>query len=120
MSVDQFFNRSYNRQSYNCAHFVVEVIKALQGVDITETMQGFLMPPRDRTVRAKLRRSFVKLEKPENYCIVLMQRARTTPHVGVFIDGKVLQIHEKGVEYFDIDLASRGFTRVRLYKCLNR
>jgi len=120
MSIDQFFNRTYNRNTYNCAHFVVEVIHRLKGVDISETMRGFLMPPKERTVRASLRRAFVKLEKPENYCIVLMQRARTTPHVGVYIDGRVLQIHERGVEYVDLDLASRGFTKTGFYQCLNK
>ena len=120
MSVDQFFNRVYDRQRYNCAHFVVDVVKELKGEDIGEAMQSFLVPPNERIARPSVRHAFARLANPENYCIVLMQRAKTSPHVGVFIDGKVLQIHERGVEYLGLDLAARGFSRVTFYKCSNR
>tara|TARA_Y100001973_G_C5206110_1_gene341643 strand:+ start:1444 stop:1797 length:354 start_codon:yes stop_codon:yes gene_type:complete len=117
MSIDKFFNRTYDRQNYNCAHFVAEVFKAETGRDIAHILKGFLLPPKDRYVRAGLQHKFVKLDEPKNNCIVLMRRPRSVPHVGIFIRGKVLQIHETGVEYMPLDIATRGFTKIGFYAC---
>ncbi|MBN46211.1 MAG: hypothetical protein CMH23_07025 [Methylophaga sp.] len=117
MSIDQFYNRVYNRQTYNCAHFVAEVWAHITGRDITHILKGFLLPPKDRYVRAELRRQFEKLTEPKSPCIVLMQRPKTVPHVGLFYNGKVFQIHERGVEFQPLDVATRGFKKVGFYAC---
>lgn len=116
MSIDGFFHKRYNRQSYNCAHFVCEVWKHVTGAAIDHTFEGFLHPPSARRVDPALRRAFVRLSQPMSPCIVLMQRAKSPPHAGVYLKGRVLHIHENGVEYQPVDVASRGFDRVRFYK----
>ena len=117
MNLDQFYNRTYNRQTYNCAHFVAEVWLYLTGSDISIILRGFLLPPKDRYVRANLRRQFKRLTKPVSPCIVLMQRPKTVPHVGLFYKGRVFQLHERGVEFQPLDVASRGFKKVGFYQC---
>lgn len=115
--LDSFFNRRYNRQTYNCAHFVCEVWEHLTGRNIEKDLDGFLRPPQDRHVDPALRRKFWKLEAPESPCLVLMQRRRSVPHVGVFVRGKVIHIHELGVEFMPVDVATRGFEKLGFYKC---
>lgn len=116
MSIDEFFHKCYNRQSYNCAHFVCDVWKRVTGASIDHTLEGFLHPPSARRADPALRRAFVRLGQPVSPCIVLMQRAKSAPHVGVYLNGRVLHIHEHGVEFQPVDVASRGFDRVRFYK----
>lgn len=111
------FNRQYNRETYNCAHFVCDVWKELTGKDIEKELSGFLRPPKERQAGMDLRRTFRKLEKPESPCVVLMQRPGTVPHVGVFVRGKVIHIHERGVEFLPLDIAARGFDRLGYYTC---
>ena len=116
MSIDSFFHRIYNREKYNCAHFVCEVWQSLTGESIAHKLGGLLEPPKSRHVRFDLRRQFVRLERPETPCIALMQRRGSAPHVGIFLRGRVLHIHELGVEYQPIDVASRGFEKIGFYK----
>lgn len=117
MSIDRFLGRKYNKQAYNCAHLVAEVWQAETGIDIAHKLAGFLRPPRERSVAFELRRAFRRLEAPQSPCIVLMTRPHSVPHVGIYLRGKVLHIHEVGVEYQPIDVATRGFNTVRFYTC---
>lgn len=119
MSIDAFFGRRYDRRTYNCAHFVIDVWAHLTGDNIAHIMRGFLLPADSRYVRMDLRRSFVKLETPVEPCIVLMQRRRNAPHVGVWIGGKVFHLHENGVELQPIEVVSIPFHKIGYYKCLN-
>ena len=117
MSIDKFYSRRYNKDSYNCAHFVAEVWEHLTGVDISTSIAGFLLPPKDRYVRLKIRKSFKRITLPKSPCILIMHRPKSTPHAGLYYNGKVFQIHEKGVEYQPLDVACRGFSKVRFYQC---
>lgn len=117
IGLDSFFTRRYNRETYNCAHFACEVWTHITGRDITKELDGFLQPPKERRTDPALRRVFRKLDKPESPCLVLMQRHRSVPHVGVFVRGKVIHLHEMGVEFLPVDVASRGFEKLGFYKC---
>lgn len=116
MSLDSFFERQYNRDTYNCAHFAVEVWRSLTGQDIEQELTGFLRPVRDRRTDPGLRRTFQKLACPESPCLVLMQRTKSTPHAGVFLRGRIIHIHERGVECLPPEVATRGFDRIGYYK----
>lgn len=120
MSIDCFLDRTYNKNTYNCAHFVSEVWAYLTGESITNIMQGFLLPVKLRNVPSKLHHCFKKLDKPSELCIVLMQRPRTEPHVGLFYKNKLLHITEQGVHFSPLDVATLGFKNVRFYKCLKK
>jgi hypothetical protein len=116
MSIDAFFHKKYERNSYNCAHFVCEVWQSLTGESITQKLAGLLEAPKDRRASFDLRRQFKRLERPESPCLALMQRRGSAPHVGLFLRGRVLHIHETGVEFQPIDVASRGFEKIGFYK----
>ena len=115
-SIDVFFHRKYDRNSYNCAHFVCEVWQSLTGESIAHKLAGLLEAPKDRRASFDLRRQFKRLERPESPCLALMQRRGSAPHVGLFLRGRVLHIHEMGVEFQPIDVASRGFEKIGFYK----
>lgn len=117
MSIDAFYRRKYNRNSYNCAHFVCEVWEYLTGQRIADRMGGLLAPFADRRASFSLRHDFKRLATPESPCIVLMQRPRFPSHVGIYLDGKIFHIRETGVEFQPIDVASFGFKFLRYYKC---
>jgi len=116
MSIDVFFHRKYNRETYNCAHFVCDVWESLTGESIAHKLGGLLQPPKTRQASFDLRRQFKRLEAPESPCIALMQRRGSAPHVGIFVRGRVFHIHEMGVEFQPIDVASRGFEKIGFYK----
>lgn len=115
--LDDFFYRRYNRQNYNCAHFVCEVWKHLTGQNIETELEGFLRPPKDRRADPALRRKFKKLAAPVSPCLVLMQRHKSVPHAGVYIRGRIIHIHELGVECLPVDVATRGFNKLGYYTC---
>jgi hypothetical protein len=116
VSIDAFFHRKYNRQTYNCAHFVCDVWESLTGESLAHKLGGLLRPPKTRHASFDLRRQFKRLEAPESPCVVLMQRRGSQPHVGIFVRGRVLHIHEMGVEFQPTDVASRGFEKIGFYK----
>lgn len=117
MSIDAFFHRSYNRETYNCAHFVCDVWESVTGERIDHRIDGLLKPSSSRHADFGLRRRFRKLVQPESPCIVLMHRKGNAPHVGIFVRGKVMHIHELGVEFQPVDVASRGFNKIGFYTC---
>lgn len=118
MSTDQFFKRVYDAKNYNCAHFVAEVYHAETGIDISKKLAGFLLPPDERTVQTSIRHEFKRLDAPIESCLVVMHRPRTSPHVGLFLRGKVLHLTEtNGVQYMPLEIATLGFSTIRFYSC---
>lgn len=117
MNIDQFFNKKYHKDNYNCAHFVADVWQELTGKCIDEALRCFLMPVKDRQVPIDLRRSFKRLSCPQEPCIVLMRRPKDDPHVGIFFDGKVMQITESGVSFLIVPVATATFKKVDYYQC---
>lgn len=115
--IDEFFFKQYNKNTYNCAHLVAEAWLKITGQDINDKLKGFLKPVLARSVGTSLRHEFTRLKAPESPCIVLMNRPGAVAHVGVYYRGKVLHIHATATEYQPLDVASRGFTTVRFYKC---
>lgn len=115
VTIDDILSRRYNRNTYNCAHFVVDVWLRITGVDITVIMSDFLRAATSRTAGYGLRQSFTRLPAPVSPCVVLMRRKGTAPHVGVYLYDKVAHITELGAHYVPLDVAARGFTQIRFY-----
>lgn len=113
--MDQFFQKKYDAKNYNCAHFVSEFWERATGEDVTEHLEGLLLPVKDRVVRLQIRRSFQRLTAPISPCIVVMHRPKGAPHVGVWFDGKVFHLKETGPEYQPINVAVLGFKTHRFY-----
>lgn len=118
MSIDKFFTRRYDKETYHCAHFVVEVWKHLTGDDIEGSMSGALLPVKDKFISRSIRHKFKRIKKPSGLAIVLMRGAKEGPHVGIFYKNKVLDIVEgTGVRFTPLEYASVGFNKVSFYQC---
>ncbi len=115
-SIDEFFQKKYNRSNYNCAHFASELWLKMVGEDISPKLCGVMTGLSDRKITFDLRRKFERLDSPVEPCLVLMQRPKTPPHIGIFLRGKVLHLKESGAEFQPIDVASFGFTKIGFYK----
>lgn len=113
-STDKYFSRKYNINSYRCARFAVDVWMDLTGQDLSNEL-SISMHSRKAAV-SNLRR-FKRLETPSDPCLVFFQFHKSTPHIGVFVRGKVLHITEKGVQYQPIEVVGVGAKRVRYYSC---
>jgi hypothetical protein len=117
MSVDKYLDRTFDRSRYNCLDFVREVWLDLTGIDLASKLMGVFGCPSERTPSRKHFRAFREISNPGDMCLVYMESPKTAPHIGVFIRGRVLHLHERGVEYLPVDIAARGFKRVRYYAC---
>lgn len=118
MSVDRYLDRRYSASHYNCAHLVCEVWADLKGEGMAQVLKGFLCGPARRQAKAGDLRRVRFLNKPETPCVVLMQSPRQSPHVGVWIRGRVLHLPERGSAQFQpIEVASLGFKSVRFFTC---
>lgn len=115
-SIDSFFHKKYNKDTYNCAHFASEVWEAICEESISKKLGELLLPFDQRTTKNSIRHSFKKLKVPESPCLVLMQRHRCNAHVGIYLRGKVLHIQEKGVEFLPLDIVTMGFDKIGFYK----
>lgn len=118
MSIDRYMTRRHDPRTYNCAHFVCEVWSDLRNPEIANILRGFLCGPTKRIARKSDLYGVRLLDKPEDPCLVLMQRPRSPPHVGVWLRGRVLHLQEKvGVQYQPIEVVSIGFKKVRFFTC---
>jgi hypothetical protein len=116
MSIDGFFHRKYNANTYNCAHFVCEVWESLTGQSLADRVEGLLRPRAERHVSFAMLRRLQRLERPISPCVVVMTRPRSAPHVGIYLDGRILHIEKEGVTYQPIEIASLGFKTMGYYK----
>lgn len=106
ISIDRFLGKRATRQ-YNCADFSAEVLEYLTGKPARYLVEDWSIQSRSRLQR---------LLEPDNPCIIIMYHRRITPHVGIYVRGKVLHLTNVGVEYQPVDVATRGFRNYRFYK----
>lgn len=117
MSLDPLFKKNYDKNYYNCAHFVSDAWELVTGRSISHELSCFLAPSKLRHAPNTLKESWVKLDSPTSPCIVLMRKNRVPPHVGMFFEGRVIHITEIGVQYQPLEVVSRGFANIGFYKC---
>ena len=103
------------RPDYNCAHFVADVWEQETGEDIRPILTGFLTTKDKRTAKPNLIHDLKRIDGPASPCIVLFRRARATPHVGIFLRGRVLHLTDKGPIRQLLALARIGYSSVRFY-----
>lgn len=116
-SVDDYLERTYNRKTYNCAHFVCEVWQALTGEDISGALRGFLNGRGEGRAIINDLRKFKRLDAPESPCLALFHATRQAPHVGIYFKGRILHIQPRGVEFQPVEVVMLGFKRMGYYKC---
>lgn len=117
MSIDHLFNRVYDINTYNCVHFLCEAWKHVTGQNLSHRLEGFLQPASARVFKKSEIKQLTKLEGPADPCIVVLHKPRHSPHVGMFLRGKVLHISALGVQYQPLHVVQIGFNRVSFYQC---
>ena len=105
------FARPYHRQAYNCAHFAVDVWRAITGEDIAP-----FIVPEEATLSHRHR--FRRVRKPKwvlPYPLLVLMRRATENHIGVFHRGNVWHKHADGTECLPPEMATLAFKDVRYY-----
>lgn len=115
-SLDCFFNKEFNEDDYNCAHFTSEVWEHLTGENIKEHLTGLLNPVRNRNVDYSKRHFFKKVAKPLTPCIIQMKVKGKPAHIGLYHNGFVIQITQKGVQNQPLEISTRGFKHITYYR----
>lgn len=112
MSLDQFFFRRYDLKKYNCLHLAAEVWAALTGEDILVRLEGVMNGLTRDHVKA-----FETLKDPVSPCLVLLRKKRQDiPHIGVYLDRRIMHITCRGVQYQPVDVVAAGFTNIRWFR----
>lgn len=117
MSVDIYLDRIYDYRKYNCLHFARDVWLDLTGVDIGDSLNGLMGNPEDREPSKSHFKRFQRLASPITPCLAMMVRPQNAPHIGVFLNDRILHISPNGVTFQHPEVASFGFTSVRYYSC---
>lgn len=115
MSIDSFLDRIPSK-TYNCLDFTREVWSALTGEDITDRLHRLVGAFADRKLTAQGMKGFTRLETPISPCLVVMQRKGFDPHLGIFLDRRVLHLHSRGVEFQPLVVARAYFKTVKYYR----
>jgi hypothetical protein len=116
MTIDRFLDRMPHK-GYNCLDFAAEVWFALSGgVDIRERLTGLVGQFAKQGPNVSWFRQFERLSKPVSPCFVVMQRFRFTPHVGIFLDGRILHMTDRGVQFQPLVVARAYFSIIRYYR----
>jgi hypothetical protein len=115
MNIDQFLDRQYDSKNYNCVHFVCEVFTKLFNEDYYKILGGFLFAPGHRCTCKIDLRPIQQVARPERPCLALFQVAKNNPHVGIWMDGKILHLRESGVSLMPLEIVMLSFKKVRFY-----
>lgn len=111
-SIDPLLSRRRS-PGYDCSHFAAEAWEHETGENLADRLDGIF--EEKRTARLSIARKFKRIKEPVSPCIVVMQPEKREPHVGVFIRGRVLHLRERA-EFMPLDVARRGFSKVRFYQ----
>jgi len=109
LDIESYLLRRFDLERQNCWHLLRDAWLELTGRDLGDRT------PEQITAAALVGRfrtdvpAFVRLPAPRDPCIVLMQRPRAIPHVGLFYRSKVLQMTHTGASFFPLDRATVGF-----------
>lgn len=117
MSIDQYLERTFHPENYNCWDLVREVWQDLTGHDIGDRTPHPATPLAMRRRFDREEREFIRLDAPRSPCITLLRRPRAVPHVGVYLRGRLLHMSERGCRYEPMPVASLGFTSVEFFTC---
>ena len=115
MSIDRFLAKSYNANSYHCAHLVVDVWAFIKGEDLTPHLLPTLTPLSQVKTPDNCKVKFKSLSKPKTTCLVLMRGVKRNPHIGVFYEGRVLHLTEGGVRFDRLGTCKTLYQNMRFY-----
>lgn len=118
MNLDWAFSKTYDARNYNCAHFVIEIFEKALGIDgpMKEALEGFLTGRGDRRVYAHKLKVFKRLDQAREGCLCLFHAPASEPHVGIYLEGRVLHLTKTGVHWVELPIAMIGFKRAGFYE----
>jgi hypothetical protein len=111
MTLDDLYAREYHPKHYHCAHWAADAWEAITG----ENVRPQLLAVTDRVRRGVLG-ALKPIDRARSPCVVIMHRARSTPHVGIYLEGHIVHMTPTGVKGDDPARACTGFTRIRYYR----
>lgn len=114
--VDRYLQKTFNYQTYNCYHFVRDVWLELTGIDLGDQVPDQKSSSIYNEKALQVANTLTALDTVQNPSIVLFQRLRVEPHIGVYFDGRVLHLSRHGAYYMPLDQVSAGYTKVSFYK----
>lgn len=102
-------------KTYNCLDFVREVWLAMKEEDVTDKLTGLIGDFANRKANLSGVKAFKRLQEPINPCFVVMQRFKYVPHVGIYLNGRILHLKDTGVEFQPLIVAKSYYQTVRYY-----
>lgn len=115
IQTDRFLDRRANPR-YNCMDFVREVWLAITGVDLADALTWLNARFKDRRRAVSGVRRFERLKSPSTPCVIFMQRPFIIPHVGIWIDGRVLHLKDTGVALEPLHVACGHYRKFSYYR----
>lgn len=115
-SLDPFLKRRH-RPDYKCLHWVRDVWLEMTGEDIGPRFEALLSAHSGATpMKPSDLKAFERLPAPVSPCLVLMRRPRTEPHIGIYLDGRIAHMTERGA-YFQVPaVATLPYRDVTFYR----
>lgn len=114
IDVNKYLSRCFKRGRYNCFDFAREVWAELTGRDLGHQTPATEVEYGEKAIAVA--GELQTLDRPVSPCLVLLMSPRREPHVGVYYEGKVLHLNERGAYYMPLDLITVGYPSVNYYK----
>jgi len=117
MNIRQLFYCVYDPENFHCVHFVILAAKVIFEKDYTPCFLGLTGPLQEtiKTSRNTVHRN-KQIKEPKDGCIVLMTYSDQSSHVGLFFDGRIFHLIERGPERITVEQAEIIFNRIRYYE----
>lgn len=114
-SCNRYLVKTYHPVDYNCWSFAQDVWAELTGVDLGNQTPPTHTPQAYTERAAEFSSCLQKLDRPVSPCLVLMQRDRSEPHIGVFYKGNVLHLKKEGAQYRPLSQVAALYPKVSFY-----
>lgn len=88
----------------------------MTGQDITAKLTGLVGAFANRKATVSGVKGFKRLLEPQSPCFIVMQRFRFVPHLGIFLDGRILHLTNRGVQFQPLIVARAYYTNIRYYQ----
>jgi hypothetical protein len=115
-SVDSYLGATFDVHNYSCWHFACDVWFDLTKVRLHSGIEDWRVSALHEYAGCYAVHSLQKLDAIVDPCLVLMQRKNINPHVGVYVNGRVLQLGPSGASHVSLHSATACFPTVTFYR----
>lgn len=110
--IQKLIGKSYNRDTYNCWHLVMELVPTAPSVEEIGTLKNSL----NRMNQPYS--TYIPTDTPRDGDIVLLGRSdKEYYHAGVYYQGKVVHALDPSVVFQPLDKLRRQFRAIGFYTC---